>query len=399
MENRKWEGAPSAPLREIRKSFPAFHFLFSVFLVLPVFAGCAAPGEPYERKPPTPAAITDLTATQAGNDVDLTFTLPQQSVERRPLQQLPEIEIYRDFVMPPAAGQTTPAGPANPTLLVTIPTAMEDHYTEQGHIHYADSLRAEDFTQHPGSVAIYTVRTQVSEKKPSANSNAVVVRVYPAPLSIGDLKTEVTHSAVVLTWTVPEKTLVGSAPAISSYVIYRGEPEPEAATAQNMKLKSPLVKIGETQSAPYQDAQFAFGTAYVYSVRSVVQNSGAELESANSNLALVTPRDTFAPGAPQGLLVVFVPRQGEAAAHLELSWAINPETDIAGYYVYRGDQPGTQGARLNSELLLTPAFHDMNVQPGQRYFYSVTAVDHAGNESPSSAIVSGGVPGESQATP
>jgi hypothetical protein len=29
----------------------------------------------------------------------------------------------------------------------------------------------------------------------------------------------------------------------------------------------------------------------------------------------------------------------------------------------------------------------------------VTAVDHAGNESPISAVVSGGVPAESQATP
>jgi hypothetical protein len=399
MEKRKWEGAPSAPLREIHKTFPAFYFLFSVFLVFPVVAGCAAPGEPYERKPPTPTAITDLTATQAGNDVDLMFTLPQQSVERRPLKQLPEIEIYRDFVKPLEAGQTTPAAPANPTLLVTIPTAMEDHYTEQGHIHYADSLRAEDFTQHPDSVAIYTVRTQVSEKKPSANSNVVVVRVYPAPDAIGDLKTEVTRSAVVLTWTAPEKTLVGSAPAISSYVIYRGELESDAATAQDMKLKSPLVKIGETQSAPYQDAQFTFGTAYVYSVRSVVQKAGAALESANSNLFVVTPRNTFAPGTPQGLLVVLVPRQGETAAHLELSWAINPETDIAGYYVYRGDQAGTPGTRLNTELLLTPAFRDMNVQPGQSYFYRVTAVDRAGNESPSSAIVSGGVPAESQATP
>ncbi len=399
MENRKWEGAPSPPLREIHKSFPTFHFLFSIFLVFPVFAGCAAPGEPYERKPPTPTAITDLTAAQAGNDVDLTFTLPQQSVERRPLKQLPEIEIYRDFVKPPEAGQTTPAPPANPTLLVTIPAAMEDHYTEQGHIHYADSLRAEDFTQHPGSVAIYTVRTQVSEKKPSANSNLVVVRVYPAPDAIGDLKTEVTQSAIVLTWTAPEKALLGSAPAISGYVIYRGEPDSDAMAAQNMKLKSPLVKIGETQSSPYQDAQFAFGTAYVYSVRSVVQHAGAALESANSNLTLVTPRDTFAPGAPQGLLVVLVPRQGDAAAHLELSWAINPETDIAGYYVYRGDQAGAPGTRLSTELLLTPAFRDMNVQPGQTYFYRVTAVDRAGNESPSSAIVSGGVPGESQATP
>ena len=34
---------------------------------------------------------------QAGNDVVLTFTLPQQTVDRRPLQQLPAIEIYRDF--------------------------------------------------------------------------------------------------------------------------------------------------------------------------------------------------------------------------------------------------------------------------------------------------------------
>jgi len=396
----KGKGAPPPELTPKQHVRPAvFHLLLLTLLLPLVFASCAAPGEPYERKPPTPVAITDLAAAQAGNDVDLTFTLPQQSVERRPLPQLPEIEIYRDFEKPPEAGQTTPAVPANPTLLVTIPTAMEDHYTEQGHIHYADSLRAEDFTQHPDSVAIYTVRTQISEKKPSANSNVVVVRVYPAPNAIGDLKTEVTRSAVVLSWTPPEKTLVGPAPAISGYAIYRGEPEADAVAAPDMKLKSPLVKIGETQSAPYQDAQFTFGTEYVYSVRSVVQHAGAARESSNSNLVVVTPRDTFAPGAPQGLLVVLVPQQGEAAAHLELSWAINPETDIAGYNVYRGDQAGTPGTRLNTDLLLTPAFRDMNVQPGQSYLYRVTAVDHAGNESPSSAIVSGGVPAESQARP
>jgi hypothetical protein len=399
MENRKWEGAPSAPLRGIHKSLATFHFLLSALCFSAFLAGCAAPGEPYERKPPTPAAIADLAAAQAGNDVILTFTVPQQMVDRRPLQRVPEIVIYRDFAKPAEAGQAVPAAPANPTLLVTIPVAMEDRYTEQGHLHYADSLRAEDFAQHPDSVAIYIVRTQVSEKKPSANSNVVVVRVYPAADAIGDLKTEVTHPGVVLTWTAPAKTIAGSAPAISSYDIYRGEPDPGAASAEGLKLKSPLVKIGETQSAPYQDTQFAFGTTYVYSVRSVVQYPGEALESANSNLAVVTPRDTFPPGAPQGLLAVLVLRQGEIAEHLELSWAINPETDIAGYNVYRSDQAGSLGNRLNTVLLLTPAFRDMNVQPGHRYFYSVTAVDHAGNESPSSAVVSSGVPAESQATP
>jgi hypothetical protein len=399
MENRKWRCAPSAPGGRVSAGSPLFRFLSSIFLAPLFLTNCAAPGEPYERKPPTPVAITDLTAAQEGNDVVLTFTLPQESVERRPLKQVPEIEIYRDFGKPAETGQVSPVVPATPTLLVTIPVAMEDHYTEQNRIHYSDSLRTEDFAQHPNSVAIYTVRTQISEKKPSANSDVAVLRIYPAADAIGDLKTEITHSAVVLTWTAPEKSLGGSAPAISSYDIYRGEPETGTAAARETKLKSPLVKIGETSSASYQDEQFVFGTAYVYSVRSVVQHDGAALESANSNLVLITPRDTFAPGAPQGLLVVLVPKQGETVAHLELSWAINPETDVAGYSVYRGDHADTQGTRLNTDLLLTPAFRDMNVQPGQRYFYKVTAVDHAGNESPSSAIVSGGVPAESQATP
>jgi hypothetical protein len=399
MENRNWWSVPSALRGRVSAASPYFHFLFSIFFVSLIFSGCAAPGEPYERKPPVPVAVTDLAATQAGNDVVLTFTLPQQTVDKRPLQELPAIEIYRDFGSLPPAGQARPASPANPTLLVTIPAAIEDRYTEQGHIHYADSLRAEDFAQHPDSVAIYTVRTRASEKKVSANSNVVSVRIFPAPIAIGDLKTEVMHSAVVLTWTAPDKTIAGSVPAIGSYHIYRGEPEPAATATEEIKLKSPLVKIGETQSAPYQDAQFEFGKAYVYSVRSVAQYAGEALESANSNLAVVTPQNTFPPAAPQGLLVVLVLAQGEAPAHLELSWAINPETDIAGYNVYRSDQAGTLGSRANTEMLLTPAFRDMNVQPGHRYFYSVTAVDRTGNESPSSEAVSGGVPAESQATP
>ena len=53
------------------------------------------------------------------------------------------------------------------------------------------------------------------------------------------------------------------------------------------------------------------------------------------------------------------------------------------------------GTRLNPELLLTPAFRDMNAVPGHRYFYTVTAVDRSGNESPASAAASGDVPAES----
>ena len=159
------------------------------------------------------------------------------------------------------------------------------------------------------------------------------------------------------------------------------------------------MKIGETDAPPFSDTQAIFGATYKYSVRSMVQYPDAAIESGDSNLVTLTPKDTFPPAAPLGLVVVLVPTQGATSAHLELSWAISPETDIAGYNVYRSEEAGVQGTRQNAELLIAPAFRDMNVQPGRRYFYSVTAVDRSGNESPASEVVSGGVPAEGQRTP
>jgi len=164
------------------------------------------------------------------------------------------------------------------------------------------------------------------------------------------------------------------------------------------------VRIADAEAPPFQDTQFEFGASYVYSVRSVEEFAGgATIESGDSNLAEVSPRDTFPPAAPQGLVVVLVPRQGETPARLELSWSISPETDIAGYNVYRSEQEGARGVPVSEtaaqKLLPTPAYSDMNVEPGHRYFYSVSAVDRAGNESVPSAAVSGDVPAESQTTP
>jgi hypothetical protein len=130
-----------------------------------------------------------------------------------------------------------------------------------------------------------------------------------------------------------------------------------------------------------------------------VQYSGHDLESSDSNPASITPRDIFPPSAPQGLVVVFVPKLGETAAHLELSWAINSETDIAGYNVYRSEQDVTLGTRLNSELLLTPAFRDMSASAERQYFYTITAVSRSGNESSPSASATGEIPAESQQQP
>jgi hypothetical protein len=398
MEIGTEELAPkSARNRRVPRQVFLTIFLFSLF-----FGGCAAPGEPTERRRPVPEAVTDLTAAQAGNEVILTFTLPTATVEHRTLKQPLEVEIFRDFVPPGSTSKVPPEVPAHPTLLATITSGVVEINTSEGHFRFADSLKAEDFSAHAGNEAVYIVRTRASRKAESPNSNPGAVRIYPAAEPITDLKTEVTHSGVVLTWSAPQKTIVGSAPAIAGYGIYRAGAQPGAPPgnpAPSAGMKTPLAKIAETESTSYRDTQAEFGKSYVYSVRSVAKYPEGPLESGDSNLVAVTPKNVFPPEAPQGLVVVFLPAAEKTAAHLEISWAINPESDIAGYNVYRSEQEGVPGTRLNSELLLTPAFRDMNAVPGRRYFYTATAVDRSGNESPASAAAPGGVPAEGQATP
>ncbi|HEY6904867.1 MAG TPA: fibronectin type III domain-containing protein [Candidatus Acidoferrales bacterium] len=399
MKNRKWARAAEASCSAASVPFSGFCALSSLLLFFLFIGGCASPSEPYERKAPTPQAVNDLTAIRSGNDVTLSFALPNEAVDHRPLGPPLTIEIYRDFEPSASAGGTPLQPPTNPTLRITIPASMVDRYSDQGRVRYTDALSAEDFAQHAGSVAVYVVRTSTSPKKWSANSNAAAVGVQPAPQAIDDLKADVTSSAIVLAWT-PPKPVVDSTPAIAGYRLYRAEAA-ATATSENPLLKSPLARIGETSpdSQSFRDAQFTFGATYIYSVRSFSQYSAAALESADSNLVVISPRDTFPPAAPQRLIAVLVPAQVNVPAHIELSWAISPESDLAGYNIYRTEQAGAQPMRLNTELLLTPAFRDMNVEPGHVYFYTVTAVDSSGNESASSVDVSGSVPAESHSTP
>ncbi|HYL46690.1 MAG TPA: fibronectin type III domain-containing protein [Candidatus Limnocylindrales bacterium] len=355
-----------------------------------------------ERKPATTAPVKDLALSQSGDTVILTFTLPKETLTRHPLKEPPAIEIFRNFS--PAPPGPTAATPPSAQLIVTIPPELVAQYSPQGRFRYADSLTAEDLSRHAGNEAVYFVRTRLSSKRASENSNLSSVRVYLVPEPIADLQAEVTHSAVVLKWTPPQKSLVGPAPPIANYEIFRQAEEPAPAPTvaapppgEKPKSKPAPAKIGESAEPSFRDTQFEFGKTYIYTVRSIIQIPDGTRASADSNAVVVSPKDIFPPSAPQGLVIVFVAANAQVPAHLELSWAINPETDIAGYNVYRSEQEGTRGERLNSALLLTPAFRDMTALPGRRYFYSVTAVDTAGNESAAGAPASAGIPGENPA--
>ena len=352
-------------------------------------AGCAAPGDPVARHPVVPVAVTDLAAHQSGNSFILTFTLPERSMDREPLAEHPSIEIYRSEL--PPGGIVTKQTVWR--LPYTIPSEQVDPYLKAGRIEFRDPITADDFARPAGSLAAYKVRTRAARERDSADSNLVTPRIFPAPEAPRDVHVNVTESALIVIWA---ETPVPHGASSRVYRVYRGEIESGEETLppdlSKMKFKAPLEMAGSSPSTEFHDDHFEFGKTYLYTVRTAAQFGADFAESADSVPAFVTPRDVFPPAAPTGLEIAIIPATPEAPAYVELSWAINPEGDLAGYAVYRSDAEGAPGERVSTETLPSPTFHDMSIQSGRRYTYRVSALDRAGNESPKSSAVEADVP-------
>lgn len=351
-------------------------------------AGCGAPGVPVPPTPPVPVVVTDLTARQAGDGVQLIFTLPTKTITGDRLASPPAVEIVRGTTKPDGSLEAKSS-----RIVYTIPGSLVQNYVVEGHVKFIDPVAPAETRAHTGGALVYVIRTRASQKRASADSNAVSVRVYPVPEPIAKLEARVTEPAIELSWAAPTRTSGGDPiNAFSGYRIYRGELDAasaEAATADfsKAKWKSPLTLLAPSDENTYRDTLFDFGKTYAYIVRSVVLVNGNALESSDSAPAIVSPRDTFPPAAPQNLVAAVLSGATPGSVLVDLSWSINLETDLAGYRVYRSEQQDTRGALITPELLLAPAYRDTSVEPGHRYWYSVTAVDRAGNESEASAAV------------
>jgi hypothetical protein len=362
-----------------------FSFLIPIFLL----AACGAPGEPTPPSPPIATAITDLSGRQSGDGVLLTLTLPTRTTTNERLTEPPSVEIFR--------GNLKPDGKADDKsfrLVYTLPGALLDTYTSEKHIQFKDPVAPEETEAHPGAMLAYRVRTRAAKKRDSADSNTVMVRVFPVPERITAVEAQVTEAAVALSWAGPKKTSAGEAlDGLTGYRVLRGEIDPTSAEAvahdiAQAKWKSPLTLLAPSPESTYRDTLFEFGKTYVYVVRAVALAGDGPVESDDSEPAVVTPRDTFPPAAPQNVVAAVTTPPGEAPS-VDLSWSVNLENDLAGYRVYRSDTQDARGQLLTTDLLPAPAYRDMSVQREHRYWYSVTAVDRAGNESAPTAVTAG----------
>ncbi|TKS57740.1 MAG: hypothetical protein EWM72_03467 [Nitrospira sp.] len=71
---------------------------------------------------------------------------------------------------------------------------------------------------------------------------------------------------------------------------------------------------------------------------------------------------------------------------VQVAWDANTETDLAGYKIYIGIQPGIYNAPIT--IGNVTSYSVTNLPTGKTYYVSVTAYDTAGNESPHAPEVS-----------
>ena len=392
--NSKNENRNSQKARGLRWTVPSSRFSivdlrFSSFVLLAVLLelSCGVPAEPQPPHPVIPEAVTDLTARQRGDGGLLSFTPPARNLEGEKLENPPTMEIVRGFA-PPGA-QSPSSGSLH--VVYTLSGQVLDTYRTGDRIEFQDPVPPEEIARHAGERIFYIVRGRVSKRAASEDSNAASFVVHPVPAPIADVRAKVIEAGVQLSWE-PPASFSGGAPSapLGGYEIYRSEAA--GGGGQGAERQPPML-AGGSQSPNYLDAQIEWGKTYVYTVRSVAQYGAEAIESGESRAVQVTPIDIFPPAPPLGLIGVFVPAAGATPAAVELSWAISPEPDAAGYYVYRAGEGEEKTQRVTPNLLLTPAFRDISLTPGATYRYAVTAVDRSGNESQPSKEISMKIPG------
>lgn len=83
----------------------------------------------------------------------------------------------------------------------------------------------------------------------------------------------------------------------------------------------------------------------------------------------------YHPKPPEGLV-------GNAAGNsVTLTWSMNSEPDITGYYVYRSELSGYPYVKLNDVLVTDTTYIDTAVIGGNTYYYVITACSRACSES------------------
>lgn len=332
-----------------------------------------------KRKPPLPPLEkvrqrVEISGFQRGNKIALSWQMPARNASDSSVLNIKSADIYRLAEPSNAPLALSEEEFASRSIIIgNLPISDTDFGLKR--LTYNDNL---EFAGQSARLR-YAIRFVNDSGQKAAFSNFLLIeptaKVADNPKS---LTAEVSQENILLNWAAPQINIDGSKPVnIVGYNIYRS-----AAKTENAKLLNDK-PISDTR---FQDNFFEFDREYFYFIRSVsVGNSGEPIESAESNIVGILPKDTFVPTAPASITIAAVP------GNISIFFASNPERDIVGYSIYRSTDSALDKSKwqlLNTDLLKTNTFQDTKIETGTKYFYYLKATDAKGNLSEPSEIVS-----------
>ena len=365
---------PASPSNSVR--YLVVLFTASLLTLAPTCGKRRPPLPPIER---IPQRTEQLTGFQRGNQVVLSWPKPQRNAGEGSVQSIRRVDVYRVAEKTNAPlPMTEEEFAARATLVGSV--TFDEIKTAQQDLAYRDTLELAE----PARLR-YAIRYVNAAGQTAAFSNFLLIepaaRVANPPTNV---TTELSETAIKVEWEAPKTNVEGSTPVnLLGYNVYR------RSATEKTTLETPLNPSPIT-TTEFQDRTFKFGEKYFYFVRSVSLGTlGKPVESLNSNIKDASPIDTYPPSAPTGVQI------GPAPGRLSIFWVANPETDLAGYLVYRSTDatlPKDRWTNLTTALWTRTTFADENVEPGKTYYYYIKAVDTSGNRSQPSDVASETVP-------
>lgn len=337
-----------------------------------VLSGCGMQAAPQPPSLKLPEPVKDLRAARTGDEVALTWTMPQRDTSKVLLKEAVTARVCR---------REAAAGSCSKVADVLFAPGAQAAFKED--------LPAAMATGQPRPLS-YFVELINQRGRSAGLSNASTVLAGKAPVPPAGLVAEVRKQGVVLHW-IPgpaepyateirlERTLLTPAPKKQAQGPLTAPPEP---LKQNL-----LVPAGEVRGRAI-DKDIRFGNTYEYRAQRITRVTAngktLELDSSFSPPVKVEALDVFPPAMPTGLAAVATPAENGAGPAIDLSWQPDAEADVAGYAVYRREtgQPESAWQRISAaQPVVGAGFHDPKVQPGRTYEYAVTALGQNGKES------------------
>jgi hypothetical protein len=357
-----------------------------------IFAiGCAAPGAPEPPSLELARPVRNLRATRKGNEVHLTWSVPVETTDHHAFRRVGATQVCRSLGSP-SRECTRVAEVPTPRVETTRATRFHSENrspTQQAptaEASYTDQLSPDFMTQSPTSNLVYAVNVLNSYDRSAGLSNEIQVPSAPTISPPGNFRADLTQDGVKLAWSpvVASQDLAGLQ---YQYRVYRRDVQSGKDSVAGE------LPISGKANPTLLDTGFDWERTYEYRltvVTLVEQGNGTEqVEGDDTAPVRVVTHDVFPPATPTGLQAVF---SGPGRKpFIDLVWKANAESDLAGYNVYR-HEAGQPSVKINSEIVKEPAYRDVYVMSGYEYFYSISAVDVRGNESPRSTDVSEHIP-------